>query len=207
MTKTSSTRTKKTSSTRTKTRTNRKSGCKIILSDPLAADGVRITYTLVDSPLGRVLVAATERGICAVSLGASGPKLERALGEEYPAADIRRNDLHLRPFARRLLNHIAGRLPDLDLPLDIVATAFQSRVWEALCAIPYGQTRSYKQVAQAIGQPKAARAVARVCATNPVALAIPCHRVVREDGHIGGYRWGVRRKKVLLARERSGTGK
>jgi O-6-methylguanine DNA methyltransferase len=168
---------------------------------------VRITYTLVDSPLGRVLVAATERGVCAVSLGVPNARLESALREEYPAADIRRHDARLRPFARRLLNHIAGRLPDLDLPLDILATAFQSKVWEALRAIPYGQTRSYKEIAQRIGQPKAARPVARACATNPVALVIPCHRVVHENGHIGGYRWGVGRKKALLARERGGAGK
>jgi AraC family transcriptional regulator of adaptative response/methylated-DNA-[protein]-cysteine methyltransferase len=169
--------------------------------------GMRIAYTFFDSPVGRVLVAATDRGICAITLGTSDAGLERALREEYPAADIRRNDARLRPLVQHLLDHIAGRLPDLDLPLDIVATAFQSKVWESMCAIPYGQTRSYKEIAQAIGQPKAARAVARACATTPVALAIPCHRVVREDGHIGGYRWGVRRKKALLARERLATGK
>jgi AraC family transcriptional regulator of adaptative response/methylated-DNA-[protein]-cysteine methyltransferase len=168
---------------------------------------MRIAYTFFHSPVGRVLVAATDRGICAITLGTSDARLERALREEYPAADIRRNDARLRPLVQHLLDHIAGRPPDLDLPLDIVATAFQSKVWEAMRAIPYGQTRSYKEIAQAIGQPKAARAVARACATNPVALAIPCHRVVREDGHIAGYRWGVQRKKALLARERSGTGK
>lgn len=168
---------------------------------------VRISYTVVDSPLGHVLVAGTERGLCAVSVGGSDARLERLLREEHPTADIRRDDARLRPWARRLLEHIGGRLPELNLPLDIVATAFQSRVWEALRAIPYGQTRSYKEIAHAIGQPKAVRAVARACATNPVALAIPCHRVVRENGDIGGYGWGVQRKKALLARERLGTGK
>ena len=163
--------------------------------------GMRLRYAIVGSPLGRLLVAATDRGVCAVSMGSSDSVLERALAREYPAATLRRDAGGLARWTSQILGHLAGRRPRLDLPLDVQATAFQWQVWTALAAIPYGDTRSYAQVAASIGRPTAVRAVARACATNPVALAVPCHRVVPSAGGTGGYRWGRRRKKALLAAE------
>jgi AraC family transcriptional regulator, regulatory protein of adaptative response / methylated-DNA-[protein]-cysteine methyltransferase len=163
--------------------------------------GATIGYSVVTSPLGTLLVAATERGICKVSLGDSAAALERDLRREFPAAHIARDSGRLSSWVRSILAHLEGSEPHLDLPLDIRATAFQQKVWSALRKIPYGSTRSYQDVARAIGSPRATRAVARACATNPVALVIPCHRVVREDGQAGGYRWGVERKAALLKRE------
>jgi AraC family transcriptional regulator of adaptative response/methylated-DNA-[protein]-cysteine methyltransferase len=163
--------------------------------------GMRVRYAIVESPLGRLLVAATDRGVCAVSMGSSDLELKRALAREYPGATLRRDTSGLARWTREILGHLAGRGPRLDLPLDVQATSFQWQVWTALAAIPYGDTRSYAAVAASIGRPTAARAVARACATNPVALAIPCHRVVPSAGGIGGYRWGVSRKKALLAAE------
>jgi AraC family transcriptional regulator of adaptative response/methylated-DNA-[protein]-cysteine methyltransferase len=161
-----------------------------------------ISYTIADSPLGRLLVGATERGVCAISLGTSDRELEQALVAEYPAATINRDRGTLTQWTRQVLDHLNGRVPRLDLPLDVRATAFQWQVWSALAAIPRGETRSYSEVAAAIGRPRAVRAVARACATNPVALAIPCHRVVPAAGGVGGYRWGAERKKTLLVHER-----
>jgi AraC family transcriptional regulator of adaptative response/methylated-DNA-[protein]-cysteine methyltransferase len=163
--------------------------------------GMQVRYAIVASPLGRLLVAATERGVCAVSMGASDDELTRALASEYPAATLRRDASGLARWTRAILGHLAGRRPRLDLPLDVQATSFQWQVWTALAAIPYGDTRSYSDVATSIGRPSAVRAVARACATNPVALAIPCHRVVPSAGGTGGYRWGASRKKALLAAE------
>ena len=163
--------------------------------------GMNIQYAIVDSPLGRLLVASTSRGVCAVAMGSSDAELERALAREYPAATIAIDNGALSAWTTAVLAHISGRQPRLDLPLDVQATAFQWQVWQALAAIPYGETRTYGQVAAAIGRPRAVRAVARACATNPVALAIPCHRVVSADGSTGGYRWGAGRKKTLLQRE------
>ena len=162
----------------------------------------QIRYTLVSCPLGRLLLAATERGVCAVCIGDEDGPLEAALALEYPAAEVRRDDAGLNPWADDLLAHLTGRLPHLNLPIDVQATAFQRRVWQELLAIPYGDTRSYSEVARALGQPTAARAVARACATNPVAVLIPCHRVLREGGALGGYRWGLERKKAMLEQER-----
>jgi AraC family transcriptional regulator of adaptative response/methylated-DNA-[protein]-cysteine methyltransferase len=166
--------------------------------------GMTIGYAIVESPntaLGRLLVAATPRGVCAVSMGASDAELTRALAREYPAATIAADAGALTAWTRAILAHLAGRQPRLDLPLDVQATAFQWQVWQALAQIPYGETRTYTDVARAIGRPRAVRAVARACATNPVALAIPCHRVVPAAGGQGGYRWGVGRKKALLKSE------
>ena len=160
-----------------------------------------ITFTTIDSSLGWLLVAATERGLCAVRFGKSAAALEQTLWREFPAATTRRDDAALRPWADAMLGYLDGQQTQLDLPLDVQATAFQSRVYEAVRAIPYGGTRSYRQVAQAIGQPAAAQEVAQACAGNPVALVIPCHRVVRQSGRLGGYRWGVQRKRALLERE------
>jgi AraC family transcriptional regulator of adaptative response/methylated-DNA-[protein]-cysteine methyltransferase len=164
--------------------------------------GMSIRYTIVDSALGRLLVAATPRGVCAVAMGTSDADLERALAQEYPAAAIAADQGSLSRWTTAILAHVAGREPRLDLPLDVQATAFQWQVWEALRRIPYGETRTYGEIAKAIGRPRAVRAVARACATNPVAIAIPCHRVVSAGGGARGYRWGVNRKKTLLARER-----
>lgn len=165
-------------------------------------EGMSIHYTIADSPLGRLLVAATQRGISAVYLGGSDRELEAALKEEYPRANIERGKVELSSWVSQILNHLRGRQPHLDLPTDIQATAFQRRVWEELRRIPYGTTKTYSQVARAIGQPNAVRAVARACATNPVSVVVPCHRVVREDGKLAGYRWGIDRKRRLLEREK-----
>jgi AraC family transcriptional regulator of adaptative response/methylated-DNA-[protein]-cysteine methyltransferase len=150
-----------------------------------------------------LLVAITERGLCAISLGNSDAELVAALLEEYPAAEFYRDDINLSMWVHKLLDHLKGGQIHLDLPLDFQATAFQWRVWEELRAIPYGSTRSYSEIAKAIGHPKAVRAVARACATNPVSLVIPCHRVIREDGSLGGYRWGLERKQVLIQEEQT----
>src|SRR5258706_15722812 len=161
--------------------------------------GMRIQYAIVESPnpaLGRLLVAATARGVCAVALGSADAELARGLEREYPAATIARDADALSGWTSSIVKHLAGRLPRLDLPLDVQATAFQWQVWQALAAIPYGETRTYSAIADAIGRPRAIRAVARACATNPVAIVIPCHRVVPAAGGEGGYRWGVPRKKA-----------
>lgn len=166
---------------------------------------VTIQYAIVECPLGRLMVAATSRGVCAVSMGSSDGALQRALRKEFPAATLVADAGSLGQWIARVLRHLSGREPRLDLPLDVRATAFQWQIWTALAAIPYGETRSYGDLAASIGRRGAARAVARACATNPVALAIPCHRVVPATGGTGGYRWGVERKRALLARERAGS--
>jgi AraC family transcriptional regulator of adaptative response/methylated-DNA-[protein]-cysteine methyltransferase len=163
--------------------------------------GAVINYAIVGTPLGRLLVAATNKGVCSVMLGDSDASLKADLLGEFPAAEIRLDEKPLRSSLGAIVEHLKNKSPHIDLPLDIRATAFQRQVWEALRAIPYGQTHSYSEVAKAIGQKTAVRAVARACATNPVALVIPCHRVIREDKSLGGYRWGLERKKKLLERE------
>ena len=163
-----------------------------------------IRYTIARSPLGPLLVAATARGICRVMLGGTAAGLESELRREYPGARPRRDDAPLRRWVEGILRSLHGRRPDVDLPLDIQATAFQRRVWEMLRSIPIGATRSYSEIAKSIGKPGAARAVGAACAANPVALVIPCHRVVRSDGGLGGYAWGVGRKKALLEKEAVG---
>jgi AraC family transcriptional regulator of adaptative response/methylated-DNA-[protein]-cysteine methyltransferase len=171
--------------------------------------GMRIIYTTADCSLGRLLVAATARGVCSVALGDSDAKLVAALFAEYPNASIDSKDTAISPslnlWLDEVLKLIAGRTPHADLPLDVQATAFQWQVWEELRRIPRGATRSYQEIAEAIGKPKAVRAVARACAGNHVALVIPCHRVIREDKGLGGYRWGMERKEKLLQREREIT--
>src|SRR5438552_1035260 len=162
-----------------------------------------IRYTFADSPLGRMLIAATEKGICAIQFAVSDEELDQGLKHEFPFAIRRRDDSGMREWKEDLLRHMRGQKLNASLPLDIQATAFQRRVWTYLQSIPFGSTKSYSQVAKAIGQPTATRAVARACATNQVAVAIPCHRVVREDGGMGGYRWGIDRKKALLEMERA----
>jgi AraC family transcriptional regulator of adaptative response/methylated-DNA-[protein]-cysteine methyltransferase len=166
-----------------------------------AGAGMTIQYAIAPSTLGRLLVAATERGLCAVRIGDSAAELERDLREEFHAAEIHRDDAALKPYVQALLASLRGEKTTIDLPLDVRATAFQKKVWDELRRIPRGETRSYSDVAHAIGDDNAVRAVARACASNPVALAVPCHRVVRSDGDISGYRWGVERKKKLLESE------
>ena len=167
--------------------------------------GMLIHWTLVDTVLGKALVAATERGICAIELGADEAALERRLGEEFPNADIQRVEAGSDDFLGPRLRAVAARLSGTgaELPLDLVGTAFQKRVWDALMKIPAGQTRSYAEVAASLGAPRAARAVAGACAGNRVAVVVPCHRVIRGDGSMGGYRWGLPMKQDLLARERA----
>jgi AraC family transcriptional regulator, regulatory protein of adaptative response / methylated-DNA-[protein]-cysteine methyltransferase len=164
-------------------------------------EGMQIHYTIVNSPLGRLLVGATDRGISALYLGEADARLEEALSKEYPRAEVQHDRNGLEGWVGKILAHLKGKEPHLDLPTDVQATAFQRRVWEELRKIPYGTTRTYSQVARAIGRPKAIRAVARACATNPVSVVVPCHRVVREDGNLAGYRWGLERKEKLLAHE------
>lgn len=160
-----------------------------------------IGYMMVQSPVGKLLVAATDKGICSITLGESEAKLIEALRKEYPEAKLQRSTAILQRWVSALLTQMQGGERTEELPLDIRATAFQRLVWKHLQEIPYGQTKSYAEVAKAIGQPTATRAVARACATNPVAIAIPCHRVVQSGGGMGGYRWGTDRKQKLLSME------
>lgn len=163
---------------------------------------VPIRFTTATCPLGMVILAATPLGVCWISFGESDGEMEAALRAEFPKAEVARADTDLKPWLDELQRHFAGEQPHLALPLDVRATAFQRRVWDALIAIPYGETRSYKQVAEAIGAPTAFRAVARACATNPVAVVVPCHRVVGTDGTLTGYAGGLHRKKKLLEGEK-----
>jgi AraC family transcriptional regulator of adaptative response/methylated-DNA-[protein]-cysteine methyltransferase len=168
--------------------------------------GMEIVYTIEECPQGKVLVAATDRGVSAVYLGDQDRPLERALHEEYPKANIRKGSGTLGPWVRAIVKHLRGGEKHLDLPLDVEATAFQRRVWQELQKIPYGTTKTYTQVAKALGQPTAARAVARACATNPVSIVVPCHRVVRQGGQLAGYRWGLDRKRALIEQEQKSAG-
>lgn len=172
--------------------------------------GADIRYAIRQTDFGLLLVASTARGICAVTLGDSAATLESALGREFPEAKRRRidgrganNDERFLGWIDTILAQVSGRQPRVTVPTDVAATAFQRRVWRALQQIPYGETRTYAEVAKAIGRPNAARAVAKACATNPLALVVPCHRVVPSTNGPGGYRWGAKRKTLLLERERS----
>lgn len=165
--------------------------------------GMTIAYATAACHLGRILVGATDRGVCSVSFGETDAELEASLASEYPEAVRRRGGPQADAWLAAVLEHLDGHRPHLDLPIDVQATAFQLRVWEELRRIPYGATRSYADVAAAIGRPSATRAVARACATNPVAVVTPCHRVVRADGGTSGYRWGAERKRALIERERT----
>ena len=164
--------------------------------------GAVINYTIVECRLGHLIVAATSKGVCSVKLGDTKDQLVSDLTKEFPAAEIRSDEQPLHSWVTAVVDYLSHKTPHIDLPLDIQATAFQRQVWEQLRAIPYGETYSYTQVAKAIGNDKAVRAVARACATNPVALIIPCHRVIRGDSSLGGYRWGLERKKQLLKDEK-----
>ncbi|MBT3358277.1 MAG: methylated-DNA--[protein]-cysteine S-methyltransferase [Rhodospirillales bacterium] len=164
--------------------------------------GARIAFALGLSVLGRIIVAATEKGVCFVGLGDGDDYLETELRGEFPAAEIKRDDGALATRLEAVLEHLTGKTARLDLPLDIRATAFQWQVWQALRAIPQGETLTYGDIAARLGRPGAARAVGRACATNPVSLIVPCHRAVGVGAKPTGYRWGVERKKKLLATEK-----
>lgn len=163
--------------------------------------GMHIQYTVIETYLGQMLIGATERGICAITLHATEEEAVTALHEEYPRATLTREDTTLQTWVAAIMAHVEGRLPHLDLPLDIQATAFQWKVWGALQQIPRGETRSYAQIAEAIGQPEAVRAVASAIGSNRAAIVIPCHRVIGKDGKLTGYRWGIERKRILLEQE------
>ena len=167
--------------------------------------GMKIGYSIAKSPLGKVLVAATERGVSAVYLGDAENAMVAELRQEYPRAEIAPAGDSFQRWVREIVQRMEGKEPRMELPLDLQATAFQRRVWQELQRIPRGRTRTYSQVARSLGQPKAVRAVARACATNPVSIVVPCHRVIREDGTLAGYRWGLSRKEQLLAQERAAS--
>ncbi|MGA8533957.1 MAG: methylated-DNA--[protein]-cysteine S-methyltransferase [Candidatus Tumulicola sp.] len=172
-----------------------------------AGAGVSISYATLETPVGLMMLGATDRGICFVQFGESTEALLESLRREYANAEIEpsrgAHDSEFHRWVGAVAAHLAGEQPHLDLPLDLRATAFQMRVWRYLQSIPYGSVVSYGEVAAGIDAPNAARAVARACASNPVAIVIPCHRVIRGSGELGGYRSGVTRKRVLLDRERS----
>jgi AraC family transcriptional regulator of adaptative response/methylated-DNA-[protein]-cysteine methyltransferase len=164
--------------------------------------GERIAWGVFSFPIGKVLLAATRQGVCAVKIGEDAARLERLLAEEFSAAERFADRGELEPVARALRGWLAGEDSIAALPLDLRGTVFQRRVWEALRRIPRGETRSYREIARAIGRPGAVRAVGSACGANPVALLIPCHRAVRADGGLGGYAWGLERKRKLLALEK-----
>ena len=163
--------------------------------------GLTVRYASAPTPLGFVLVAATEKGICKIGFGDDAALLVDELRGEFANAGLVEDGHRLAPFIAQIDAYLRGTRQQFDLPLDVAATAFRQRVWQALRGIPYGETRSYTEIAEAVGAPRAVRAVASACATNPVALAIPCHRVVQKGGALAGYRWGLPRKAALLENE------
>jgi len=164
-------------------------------------EGEEIRFAVSDCSLGKILVAQSGRGVCAILFGDDATRLARDLKERLPKARLTEGDGKFRKLVSQVVRFIEAPGAGLDLPLDVQGTAFQQKVWKALRKIPAGKTVSYADVARAIGAPKAVRAVAGACAANPVAVAIPCHRVVAKDGGLGGYHWGAERKRALLARE------
>jgi AraC family transcriptional regulator, regulatory protein of adaptative response / methylated-DNA-[protein]-cysteine methyltransferase len=165
------------------------------------AAGERIQFSIVDSPFGRLLAAYTEKGVCAVALGDADEELERAFRADFSEAEIHPAGPAIHEWISAIVRGLEGNYPSAAIPVDVHGTAFQRRVWTALQQIPRGTTLSYSELARKIGQPSAVRAVARACATNSIALVVPCHRVIREDGTLGGYRWGLERKRALLESE------
>jgi AraC family transcriptional regulator of adaptative response/methylated-DNA-[protein]-cysteine methyltransferase len=165
--------------------------------------GLQIRYTILETRLGKTLIATTERGICAIALSSSESKLEKELNDEFPAAELKRvdagRDEFIAPKVAAVVDYLAGKKSRISL--ELVGTAFQQRVWQALMKIPSGQTRSYAQLAEQLRMPKAARAVASACAKNKCAVVVPCHRIIRGDGSLGGYRWGLPLKQKILAGE------
>lgn len=169
--------------------------------------GLQINYTIVNCALGRLLIGATEKGICVVSMGDTDEKAMAALSEDYPLAETHRNDEEMLRWVSDFMKYFNRERLDLDLPVDVQATAFQWKVWKMIQSIPYGSTTTYSKIARSMGTPKSTRAVARACATNRVSLVIPCHRVVGEDGGLHGYRWGKHRKQALLSLENADRSK
>ena len=169
--------------------------------------GVEISFAASPTPLGTMMIAATDRGLCSLQFGESEAELRACLAKEYPAAKLSpmppERKGQFAEWMRALSRYLAGSTTRLDLPLDVRGTAFQMKVWSYLQRIPYGELQSYSEVAKAIGHPAAVRAVGSACARNEVALVIPCHRVIRGDGGLGGYRWGLHRKRALIDRERT----
>jgi AraC family transcriptional regulator, regulatory protein of adaptative response / methylated-DNA-[protein]-cysteine methyltransferase len=165
-------------------------------------EGLRIDYTIVDSPIGRLLLGATEKGLCAVCIGASDQAVEAALREDYYAADLFRDNDQMKKWAEEFSKYFDGSQFSPNLPIDVQATAFQWKVWKQIQAIPYGKTSTYTEIAHTVGNPSAVRAVANACANNPVAIIVPCHRVIGKKGDLRGYRWGLKRKMSLLSLER-----
>ncbi|MEH1932782.1 MAG: bifunctional DNA-binding transcriptional regulator/O6-methylguanine-DNA methyltransferase Ada [Nostoc sp.] len=166
-----------------------------------AGKTINIVYAIAPCPLGYLLVATTEKGICAVKLGDEADKLEHILNQEFHQAQIMRDDQTHKEWIQAILDFIAGDETHLDLPLDVRGTAFQKQVWQTLEKIPYGETRTYADIARNLAKPQAVRAVGNACGANPTALIVPCHRVLRSDGSLGGYRWGIERKQKLLVQE------
>ena len=164
-------------------------------------EDVEIKYTIIETPFGRLLIAATREGVCSVSLGESDAFVETALANEYPAAVVQRDDDSLRELASQFESYVRDGRFGLKVPLGLHGTPFQMEVWKRIQSIPPGSTRSYEQIATDLGSPNAVRAVARACASNPAILLIPCHRVIRKNGELGGYRWGIERKRALLRHE------
>jgi len=167
--------------------------------------GLEIRYTLLETGLGKTLIAVTERGICAIALGDTEKRLEKELQDEFPAANLKRvdagRDEFIAPKVKAVVDYLAGRKNHVSL--ELIGTAFQQRVWQALMKIPVGETLSYAQLAEKLRMPKAARAVASACAKNKCAVVVPCHRIIRGDGSLGGYRWGLPLKEKILAGEMS----
>ncbi len=164
-------------------------------------EGKSIYYAIVKCPLGYLLLAATDKGLCSIRISDKKAPLKSLLAQEFAKATLVQGEDHLQEWIQLLVNYLSGHIPWPKLPFDVKATAFQHKVWSYLQTIPSGKTQYYSDVAEAIGMPKAARAVARACASNPLALIVPCHRVLPKSGGIGGYRWGVKRKEQLLALE------
>jgi AraC family transcriptional regulator of adaptative response/methylated-DNA-[protein]-cysteine methyltransferase len=172
------------------------------MSNARERTGMHIRFAMTRSSLGFVLVAATDRGLCRVALADSRDRLRQALADDFPGAALEESRSELAPHLAEVLRHIDGTADDVSLPLDVRATTFQRRVWDALRQIPYGETRTYSEIARSIGEPRAARAVGAACGQNPLALVIPCHRAVREDGGLAGFAWGLDVKRRLLDIER-----
>jgi AraC family transcriptional regulator, regulatory protein of adaptative response / methylated-DNA-[protein]-cysteine methyltransferase len=164
-------------------------------------EGAKIVYGTFKSSLGNVLIAATNKGVCFLQFGDNQVSLVKLLEDEFARALLQRDESQITPWFEVLEDYLIGTSDKLELPLEVHGTAFQLSVWQHLRSLPVGQTASYGAVANALGDPNAARAVARACASNRIAIAIPCHRVIRENGDLGGYRWGIKRKKTLLDRE------
>jgi AraC family transcriptional regulator of adaptative response/methylated-DNA-[protein]-cysteine methyltransferase len=163
---------------------------------------MKIKYSVFETRLGLMLIAGTERGVCSIQFGTTRNELIDRLGKEFSAASLEENSEAMSEWIISLQTYLEGRGKELRIPLDTNSTAFRAKVWEAIRAIPYGETKSYTRLAEEIGQPSAARAVASACAANPVALVTPCHRVIHGDGTISGYRWGIERKRKLLSMEK-----